>query len=382
MTLAPEQEGRPAQPGRSFPVADAWAPAFGAVPRSLFLPGLIWAHDIATGTNRALDRTVDERAWLAAAAADVPIVTQWDDGEHQGTNPGTVPTSSASMPSLVASMLDDLRVEPGMRVLEQGTGTGWNAALLSHRLGDANVTTVEVDRQVHTRARSALHAVGYRPTAICEDGTLGWSANAPYDRIIATFGLRAVPRAWIEQTRPGGLILAPFGTHYSNADALVRLTVHGDGTAGGPFLQPVEFMKMRSHRLPRPQYPTDGGTVAESTTSTALPPHGRFDPFPLAAGLHLRDVTHAVQPHGDGARTLWLYSLTTPAWSAATFRDGEAIHPVRQCGARHLWDEFERTLTWWYRAGEPGVDRLGLTVTPSGWHAWLDDPARPIRPPG
>ncbi|WP_224280588.1 methyltransferase domain-containing protein [Streptomyces sp. LS1784] len=377
MTLAPEQEDRPA-PGRSFPVADAWAPAFDAVPRSLFLPDLIWAHDMATGKSRPLARAEDEQGWLAAAASDIPIVTQWDDGEHQGAEPGTVPTSSASMPSLVASMLEDLKAEPGMRVLEQGTGTGWNAALLAHRLGDANVTTVEIDAAVSAQARTALENAGYRPTVVCADGALGHPPGAPYDRITATYGLREIPQAWIGQTRPGGLILAPFGTHYSNADALVRLTVHGDGTASGPFLQPVEFMKMRSQRLRWPQNPPDGGTVAETTTTAVLPPHGKFDPFPLAAGLRLRDVVHAIQPHDDGARTLWLYSLTTPAWSATTFRDGEDAHLVRQYGGRRLWDDFERTLAWWHGAGEPGIERLGLTVTPDGWHAWLDEPAQTI----
>ncbi|MFD9690907.1 methyltransferase domain-containing protein [Kitasatospora sp. NPDC059088] len=377
MTLAPEQEDRP--PGRSFPVADAWTSAFDAVPRSLFLPDLVWAHDMATGKSRPVDRTTDEAGWLAAAAADIPIVTQWDDGEHRGAEPGTVPTSSASMPSLVASMLDDLQVEPGMRVLEQGTGTGWNAALLAHRLGDANVTTVEIDPGISARARTALTSAGYRPTVVRADGESGHPPGAPYDRIIATYGLREVPRAWIEQTRSGGLILAPFGTHYSNADALVRLTVTGDGAASGPFLQPVEFMKMRSQRLRRPQHPPGGGSVAESTTTAVLPPHGTFDPFPLAAGLRLRDVVHAIQPHDDGARTLWLYSLTTPAWAAATFRDGEDVHSVRQYGGRRLWEDFERALAWWHEEGEPGIARLGLTVTPDGWRAWLDNPGRPIR---
>ncbi|MER5866188.1 methyltransferase domain-containing protein [Kitasatospora sp. NPDC002040] len=377
MTLAPESEGRPA-PGRSFPVAEAWVPAFDAVPRSLFLPDLVWAHDMATGTNRPLDRTEDEAAWLAAADADIPVVTQWDDGEHQGAEPGTVPTSSASQPSVVASMLNDLQVEPGMRVMEQGTGTGWNAGLLSYRLGDANVTTVEIDAAVSDRANAALTAAGYRPQVVCADGAAGHPAGAPYDRIIATYGLRSIPQAWIQQTRPGGLILAPFGTHYSNADALVRLTVHGDGTASGPFLQPVEFMKMRSQRLIWPKNPPDGGTVTETTTTAVLPGHGKFDPFPLAAGLRLRDIVHAVQPHEDGTRTLWLYSLTTPAWAAATFRDGQDAHQIHQYGGRRLWDDFEHTLTWWRGAGEPGVDRLGLTVTPDGWHTWLDDPTQPI----
>ncbi|MFE0465098.1 methyltransferase domain-containing protein [Kitasatospora sp. NPDC058965] len=377
MRLASEREDRPA-PGRSFPVADAWATAFDALPRRQFLPDLVWAHDMATGTSRPVDRTTDEPGWLAAAAADIPIVTQWDDGAHRGTEPGTVPTSSASQPSVVAAMLDALRVEPGMTVLEQGTGTGWNAALLSRRLGDPNVTTIEIDPQVCARARAALHRAGHHPRTVCGDGAVGHRPGAPYDRIIATYGLREIPRAWVEQTRPGGLVLAPFGTHYSNADALVRLTVRGDGTASGPFLQLVEFMKMRAQRLVWPDPPAPGGPVAELTTTATVPPHGTFDPFPFAAGLRLRDVVHAVQPHEDGTRTLWLYSLTVPAWAAVSLRDGEQAHRVRQYGGRCLWDEFARTLAWWHDAGEPGVDRLGLTLTPDGWHAWLDDPARAI----
>jgi protein-L-isoaspartate(D-aspartate) O-methyltransferase len=376
VTLAPEREGRP-RAGRSFPVADDWAPAFDVLPRALFLPDLIWAHDMATGASRAVSRLKDQRGWVAAAEADIPIVTQWDDGRHKSSAPGTVPTSSASMPSLVASMLDDLQVEAGMKVMEQGTGTGWNAALLSHRLGDANVVTVEIDAEVAAQARTALANVGYRPEVVCGDGRFGWKPSSPYDRIIATYGLRQIPDTWIEQTRPGGIILAPFGTHYSNADALVRLTVAADGTASGPFLQPVEFMKMRSQRLTWPDNPPDGGTVAEHTTRAGLPPHGKFDPFTLAAGLMLRDMTHAVQPHEDG-HTLWLYSLTTPAWSATTFRDGESAHRVRQYGGRRLWEEYEKVLDWWREAGEPGIERFGMTISQDGWHAWLDEPAARI----
>ncbi|MEV0538150.1 hypothetical protein AB0J08_41545, partial [Kitasatospora sp. NPDC050463] len=53
-----------------------------------------------------------------------------------------------------------------------------------------------------------------------------------------------------------------------------------------------------------------------------------------------------------------------------------AVRPylVRQYGGRRRWDDFEQTLTWWHRAVEPGVDRLGLTVTPKCWQAWLDEP--------
>ncbi|WP_141726977.1 methyltransferase domain-containing protein, partial [Streptomyces niveus] len=76
-----------------------------------------------------------------------------------GTEPGVVATSSASMPSVVAAMLRDLDVSDGMRVLEIGTGTGWNAALLAHRLGSGNVVSVEIDAEVVARARAALGRV-------------------------------------------------------------------------------------------------------------------------------------------------------------------------------------------------------------------------------
>lgn len=62
-------------------------------------------------------------------------------------------TSSISKPSIVAAMLDHLHLEPGMRVLEIGTGSGWNAALLARRVGEANVTTIEVDAELAAHAR-------------------------------------------------------------------------------------------------------------------------------------------------------------------------------------------------------------------------------------
>ncbi|WP_327066850.1 methyltransferase domain-containing protein [Kitasatospora sp. NBC_01302] len=366
-------------PGRSFPVPTPWAATFEAVPRALFLPDLMWAHDMAAGTSVPVDRTANLDAWATAAQADIPIITQWDDGQHAGREPGVVPTSSASMPSVVAGMLDDLDVQPGMRVLEIGTGTGWNAALLARHLGDQAVTTIEVDPAVATDASHHLSAAGLHPKVIVGDGADGYSPGAPYDRVIATCGMRSIPYSWVEQTRPSGIILAPWGTHFGNGDALVRLTVGRDGTASGPFLRPVEFMKMRSQRLVWPQPPTAGGTVSEGTTRLVLPAHHRFAPFPFALGLRLPDVTHAVQPHDDG-ETLWLYSLaeTEPAWSATEFRGGD-VHRVQQYGARRLWDEVEAAHDWWQDQGRPGFDRFGLTVDQDGERSWLDHPDNPVR---
>ncbi|MGR8011271.1 methyltransferase domain-containing protein [Streptomyces hypolithicus] len=358
-----------------------WVPTFEAVPRSVFLPDLMWPFDMIEGKSVAVSKSDDPASWGGYADADVPIVTQWDDGEHSGNEPGKVSTSSASMPSVVFRMLRDLDVQPDVRVLEIGTGTGWNAALLAHRLRAKNVVTVEVDEAVAAAARKALERFGLPVHVVHGDGFKGYPKGAPYDRIISTCGLRFIPFAWVQQTRPGGLVAAPWGTHYSNSDAVVRLVVGDDGeSASGAFTGPVEFMKLRAQRLPplvHAEYVT--GSVADgeesSTTITETEFLGdQFGPQQFALGLRLRDCRHTVADKRDGARPVWLYGLSDRSWACAMFRDGDTAR-VWQSGPRRLWDEAEAAYRWWEGRGKPGHERFGLTVTAEGQAAWLDDPA-------
>ncbi|MCX4750947.1 methyltransferase domain-containing protein [Kitasatospora sp. NBC_01287] len=372
-------QDRPGTTGRSFPVSGPWAAAMDALPRALFLPDLMWAHDMFTGASEPVDRRADPDAWGEAAAADIPLVTQWDDGRNSDAQAGTVPTSSASMPSIVAGMLEDLDASPGMRVLEIGTGTGWNAGLLAHRLGDNAVTTIEVDPAVAEAAREHLAAAGLHPTVITGDGSAGHPAGAPYDRIIATCGMRHIPHAWIEQLQPGGVILAPWGTHFENGDALVRLTAAQDGTLAGPFLRPVEFMKMRSQRLTPPQHPVDFPGDASVSTTAARPPFGPWKAFPFVAGLRLAGLTHVTDRRGD-ERVVWLYGLADKSWAAVVFQDEVERSTVWQSGPRRLWDEMEAAHDWWQAAGRPGIDRFGLTVDRDGQHPWLNSPDNRVEP--
>ncbi|MEK8171022.1 rRNA adenine N-6-methyltransferase family protein [Streptomyces sp. M19] len=100
-------------------------------------------------------------------------------------------------------MNEALDVDDGMTVLEIGTGTGYSTALLCHRLGEDNVTSVEVDPEVARRADDALEAIGYSTWTVTGDGLLGHPRRAPYDRTIATCALRRIPHAWVRQTKPG-----------------------------------------------------------------------------------------------------------------------------------------------------------------------------------
>ncbi|MET9886548.1 methyltransferase domain-containing protein [Streptomyces sp. NPDC006430] len=190
-----------------------------------------------------MDRAKDPDGWFTAVYSDIPLTTQWDDGGHTGDGLGKTPSSSSSQPHMVFSMLADLDVQDGHRVLEIGTGTGWNSALLAHRLGAENVVSIEFDPEVAKGAGANQRTAGISPLVIVGDGRLGYIGGAPYDRVIATCSIGEVPRAWIDQTLTGGLIVAPWGTLYGG-EAIARLTVDGE-TASGPFTRSSAFMRLR-----------------------------------------------------------------------------------------------------------------------------------------
>ncbi|MGH3900291.1 MAG: methyltransferase domain-containing protein [Pseudonocardiaceae bacterium] len=134
--------------------------------------------------------------------------------------PSELCTSSASKPDLVLSMLGALDLHDGHTVLEIGTGTGYNAALLAARLGASNVTTVEIDPALADAARAALDASRFPVTVVTGDGAQGHPDRAPYDRVIAT----------------------PMRTDFGGSVPLTRFTVDKHGTATGSPVGRVGFM--------------------------------------------------------------------------------------------------------------------------------------------
>ncbi|WP_399552800.1 methyltransferase domain-containing protein [Streptomyces sp. WELS2] len=369
-------------------LSSEWAPTFAAVDRAAFLPDLMWPYDMATRLSTPVDRREDSDTWYAAVDSDVPIVTQWDDGAHLGPVPGKLATSSSSMPSVVYSLLQDLDVEDGMRVLDVGTGTGETAGALTHRLGPGKVTTIEVDGAVSARARERLCGHGLYPDVVAGDGFRGHPDAAPYDRLLATVGIRRVPPAWIRQVRPGGVILAPWGTSYGNEDAVLRLEV-GGGVAAGPFIRPVEFMKLRAQRgaaVVHGDYLAAGPLEDAERSTTPLTEEefltGRFTDLPFVLGLRVPQCRQAVAEKRDGTRPVWFYGLTDKSWACVMFRDGERHASVWQSGCRRLWDEVTDAYLWWKDRGSPAVTRFGLTADARGQRVWLDDPAHeswPVR---
>lgn len=359
-----------------------WLPTFKAVPRDLFVPDRIWPG-IADGTrqNPVVDRTKDPYAWFTAVYSDIPLTTQWDDGSHTGDGLGKTPSSSSSQPHMVFSMLADLDVKDGQHVLEIGTGTGWNSGLLAHRLGEENVVSIELDADVAKGAGENQRAAGLFPLVIVGDGRLGYPGGAPYDRIIATCSVGEVPRAWVDQTRSGGVIVAPWGTRYGG-EAIARLIVDG-GTASGRFTCSSAFMRLRQQRPNRPPHdaylkgqawPADG----DRSTTTLSPAEvgGWVEQF--AIGLQMPGAFWSVERYDDGTYTLWTYSTDTTSWASVDYEPGAESFEVVQSGPRRLWDATEAAYAWWEVQGRPGFDRFGLTVDSEGERAWLDSPAHPV----
>jgi hypothetical protein len=116
-------------------------------------------------------------------------------------------------------------------------------------------------------AAKALHDTGRHPILITGDGTAGYLPAAPYDRVLATVAVvDRVPYEWIAQTRPGGLVVTPWGSEYCNG-ALLRLLVGNDGTASGRFSGNLAFMRLRGQRTaPHSNNDHVEGDAAESTT--------------------------------------------------------------------------------------------------------------------
>ncbi|MYS83599.1 methyltransferase domain-containing protein [Embleya scabrispora] len=348
-----------------------WDRVFADTPRRSYIPAVVWADD-----DDPINRDKDPDAWAEAVATDTPLVTQMDDGAEGG---GLFPSSSASMPSLVRLMLDQLDIRPDHRVLEVGTGTGWNAALLATALTDGEVITIEVDPALAAQAKENLIACRAAPFVVVGDGLRGYPDGAPYDRLIATMAVQHVPYEWPEQVKPGGVILTPWGTAFHNS-GLLRLVVNSDGTASGPFVGSVNFMWARSQRRRFDTREFVGDVIPDPAPDRVR--HTTTDPRPVreehaefAIGLRLPDVEQRVYfGRGDAADEYTQWLSDGLSWASVDYVPGADKFEVNESGPRDLWAEIEAAYDAWRAQGEPAREQHGVTVTPDGQRTWVNGP--------
>ncbi|MFK4764896.1 protein-L-isoaspartate(D-aspartate) O-methyltransferase [Desulfobaculum sp. SPO524] len=134
-----------------------------------------------------------------------------------------------SQPYMVALMSQLLDVKPGMRVLEIGTGSGYQAAVLAHM--GAEVFTVERIRELHVSARSKMTRLRYFGVSLkLDDGTLGWAEEAPFDRIIVTAGGPELPQPLLDQLSDPGKLIIPVGASRRQQSLIVARKENGEVT--------------------------------------------------------------------------------------------------------------------------------------------------------
>lgn len=186
------------------------------------------------------------RANVAAAMRAVPREHFLPESErrhaHRNTALPIACGQTISQPSLVACMTEQLALTPASRVLEIGTGSGYQTAILAELAG--SVFTVERIAELGRDAAARLAALGYRNIRFrLGDGALGWSAAAPFDAIIVTAAARAMPPALTQQLAAGGRLVIPVGEP-GGLQELILVEKSSDGTLRETDLMGVRFVPL------------------------------------------------------------------------------------------------------------------------------------------
>ncbi len=190
-------------------------------------------HRIKDPSVRAAFRRVDRARFVPNHLK----ASAWDDHPLPIEENATI-----SQPSLVAEMTELLRIGPTHRILEIGTGSGYQTALLAELA--KHVYTIEINSTLSAHARERLDSLNYRNIDFSiGDGSLGWPDAAPFDGIVATAAFESRPEQLLDQLKTGGICIAPVGSTWG-IQWLIQYTNTNKGISEKN-LFPVRFLCMK-----------------------------------------------------------------------------------------------------------------------------------------
>ena len=347
---------------RNIHCTEAVRQAFLNVPRHLFVPGV----------------------YLDAVYRDNVIVTKRDRAG--------APVSASTQPSVMALMLNTLDLQPGQRVLEIGTGTGYNAALLAELVGESgHVTSLEIDPEIADAARAHLERAGYgRVQVVTLDGARGYPDGAPYDRIVATASVWDVPVEWEDQLTSNGLLALSISLGGIQVGAALQRQPDGRLISRAVF--PLVLLPLsgeaagpeRSAQLPGSAMHIrlqEGFRLDDAGLHTLLSNDQDIAQLPLELdrrnlGMfsyyllfhqppHFQFVTYQVE------ESQIAYGLTGIGWGVVSqtsaclvpYGDQRLVHLF---GGSDAYIEMVHLAQAWVEAGQPGLERAHLAIIPAG----------------
>lgn len=303
-------------------------------------------------------------------------------GRTRGSRSGASITSMSTVMGLTASLLQELDLRPGQRVLDVGTGAGVTAAVASHICGDTGVVTLDRDRHVTEAAAVRLADLALRPEVICGPGEQGCPGRL-FDRIFVTYAMEQAPMALVEQLAPGGRLLVHVTTASPSWPALAVVDRDADGRLHAE-LRAVETAHRAGHGMKR-IFLTEkfrlrmaGDPGAWTQRSMLAPPADTDRGFWLAADHTLGGLVRDFQ-----ARHLAIGAPDCGSWMRVE-PVGHRRRTVITTGPRDIWKEILDLAALWRGAGSP--DRYRLLVDPDGQQraaspcgrlSW-ELPARPV----
>lgn len=329
--------------------------AFASVPRDELITQVYRAG--ADGYQQ--QSSSDPGALLERLYADDAIVTRLDEEGR--------PCSSSSQPSLMALMLHWLDLAPGVRVLEVGAGTGYNAALLAEVVGDPSlITTIDIQQEVVDQTRRRLGRLGYGAVTVrCGDGTHGAADRAPFDRVIVTVGCPDISWHWVEQMVADGRLVVPLQHGGPHADPVLFLRRSGSKLVGR-VVSPSGFMALQGNHSDAP-WPQSIEDAQATTPDRQLPLFGDLDRgrgrwWDFAFFLALVD---------DRTYFSGVLALSDPDFGRVVMTPGG----IRLWGEERLLDDLVTAHEQWGALGRPRLTDWTISMAPRSTDRPEHDPS-------